>query len=419
MPSEPKLSGLAAVEGDPHPWRAAIGLGSLSVVAGMVYSIWLAPAAAHTSCWWLNREAWFPLQTARYVANGAYPFLYEAQRDWVAGPLLPVLLAPVSAIGDHFLLLGSAEYPTCHPTLWLFFGPVGLATTIPFLHASRALAWEVRPPEGGRSPKVVWVQVAMTLAIVPNVIIVWSHFEDPLALACLLLSIREGLRRRWARSAVYMGLGIGFKQWCVLGLILLLVLVDREQRRRWLTIALGIPLFLYGIPLAADPRSAIPALFGAKAWLVKGHAALWEDVGKRVVAGTPFRGLIILVVVALTWRFSRDPSWQGLLAALGLSFIANVFLEPTTFAYYVCPAFAFLILVAYTQGTRIAYPTMLAIAAGVWFLLHPDPVLWWMVLASLLVLASVPSVNGLRRGEGHQTVATSSGAAIGARGGSA
>lgn len=376
-------------------WRDPLLLGLLVVAAGMAYTVWFFPVVLGWPGWWLNGEVWIPVDAAGYVASGAYPYLYEAHPGWIAGPLLPVVLAPVALLQDAFHLTSNGDFNVPHPTLWLVYGPLGLATSIPLLHAVRSLAAGVRSPgrHGDRGLAVLqWAVLPLVLA---PAAIVFGHFEDVLALAFLVLATRDA-PRGGLRGALYLGIAIAFKQWAVLGLPILFVAVSPERRARWVAGAVAVPAVLMGIPLVADWPHAAKALFSGSAFPMLGHPALWVGATGEALTAAPYRLVILAGAVGLARKVRGRMDAPVVLAALGLVFLVRLVLEPVVFGYYPCPALAFLLLHEYATTGRVRRTLALGTAMLLLFPFHPNPVLWWTAEAALGVALAVPAVREVR-----------------------
>src|SRR5213592_2589324 len=90
--------------GDRHPWRAALAIGILTVAAGMVYSVWLAPWVRAYPGWWMPDDSWVNLAAARRVAAGGFASIYQATPLLVVTPLYPILLVPLAILGSYWHL---------------------------------------------------------------------------------------------------------------------------------------------------------------------------------------------------------------------------------------------------------------------------------------------------------------------------
>ena len=370
---------------DPHPWRATIWLTLLAIAAGMAWSLWLEPWMRHSPYWLPSEDVWVPIQSAQYVANGALGYLYEATPLFVAPPLIAIVLAPIALIGQTLGMTTDTPFPIPHPTLWLVYGPAGLALTAVLFHAVRSVAVELRI----RRPVVLQL-VAFALVVDP-VAIRSGHFEDVLALAFVLFFVRARLRGQPIHAALMLSVAIAFKQWALLAVPLAIVTAPPGRRVRTTAAACAFPALLMAFPLAVDAKHAVPALLGARSWPWLGHPAPWVSDAHRILVGTPARLGAVLFAVLVAW-FVRDRSdGSTLLAGLGLVFLGRIAFEPTLYAYYLAPGAMLLVLHAAPVPRRLVRAVVLSLAALAMFLLHLPRDPWWAIEAGIGVALAWPA----------------------------
>jgi hypothetical protein len=364
------------------------------ILVGMILQIWIIPTVNDLGYWWISEDAWTPIGPSRAVAEGRPGHLYAADPRWIAGPLVPILLAPVWLAGRWFDLSSPLTGEVDRPTLWLMYGPVVLGWSIPLLYAVRALAAEARRGASalGRLARVQWGTVALVLL---PVALLSGHLEDLIAITLVALAARSALRRDAALGAIWLALAIVTKQWALLAAPALFAMVPAGSRIRWLAIASGIPGVVFGGLLLADPDATGRALFEGLAFPAAGHPALFIDPTDPVV-GTPFRLAIVLVAAAFGVLVARRPGARPLLAAIGLSLLVRLALEPVLFAYYPAPALAFLALREYSETGHIRLTLVFGFAMTVLFPWEPSsPAIWWVVQSALFLLLAAPAVRDL------------------------
>jgi hypothetical protein len=320
------------------------------------------------------------------VAEGALPYLYEGSPNWVAGPLLPIVLAPVAAIGSLFGLSQSVPYLIRYPTIWLVYGPYGMGLLVVPLIAMRRLAVQI-----GVRTSLLRLQLATTILILIPTGMMWMHLEDVLALACMLFAARETLRGRDTRAALMIGLAIGFKQWALLGLPIVVAAAPEGRRLRTLAAGVAVPAGAFGLPLLLDWHWAAPAILSAKAFPITGHAALWEG-GAVSTVGTPFRSLSVLSAIAVGWRLRGRVDPRTLMAGFASVLVIRLAFEPVLFGYYPCPALAFLLFHELVRTGRLTRTFLFGLAALLVFAFHPHPVVWWTVEVALLAPIAWPAL---------------------------
>jgi hypothetical protein len=380
---------------DRHPWRAAIVIGLLTTVAGMFYSLFLAPWVRVTSAWWIAPDAWVNLAAAHWVANGGFAYIYESTPLFVAAPIYPIFLVPVAMIGSHWLLAEGFPYSLSRPAMWLLYGPVVIATGILVLRAARHLL--VVSGVRSRLGQAQWALVPITLFPIG---VIYGHGEDLLALALVMWGITTHLRRRPVAAAVLFGAAIATKQWALLGLPLLAATSPRERRRQVLGVALGIPAVLLLLPLLADWSDTSKALFGARLFIRLGHRALWVTSAGQTLVATPFRLGAFIVAGLVAWRLRGDPPTSALIAGFALVFGGRILFEPAVFSYYLGPPLAFLLLHERLSEGTIRRTLLVGTLLLLYFSLQTYAALWWLgawAMLSILVASAVADVFGLAR----------------------
>ncbi len=368
---------------DPHPWHATIVLGLLAIAGGMLGSMCVAPLLGHNQ-WWIPGDAWTGLRAAHYVPQGAYPLIYEAgpRRDvFDAGPLWPLLLAPVAWIGDLVHLHESYPYPRQQPSMWPVFGPYALACGFPLLYAVRALATRLLVRRG----RAVVQFAVLVLAFVPMAI-VYGHYEDVLALALVLLAFRDLFRERPLRGALLVAGAILCKQWSLLAVPVFVAACPPAVRMRaMLRGTVPAALFMSAF-LAFDYRYASAALLHPPAFPLYGHSALWIAPTAEYLTSVPTRVGAFVVAVGVAWlvRKERDPAL--IVAALGCVLLSRFLFEPVAHAYYLAPGLAVLLVSAWSRRGPVVTNFTLGAILLLWFPFHPTRWVWWVIAYVLTAL---------------------------------
>lgn len=406
---------LDAASRDPHQWRATIVLTLILITGALAWTMWLNPLIKHASGWIISGDSWSPLAAGRYVSAGAYPYVYEPDGTWVAGPLLPVLLAPIAAIQDALKLTSrvtsgipvSAERGLIgvtdvrYPSVWVVYASYTMVLSGIFLVAARGAVWDLLArndsSDPGRLPSAV--QVVLTALGLSVAVAYWMHAEDVLGLAMLLFGLRAMWKGRWTATAVFGGLAIGFKQWTVLPALLMVARVPRSDRRKALLVGLGIPGVLYGIPLVAAPGSTTTALMRAQSTPWLGHAAPWitDPTIRRFVAATPGRVAWLAVAVGLAWFVRTRDEPEAVLAAAALILAARLATESVVYSYYLFGVITFIALLEVVQRRSVLHTTIAGAAALAWFWVPPPRVWWWFVELALLSVLVWPAVRTVFR----------------------
>jgi len=362
----------------------------LGIAIGMIYTMLQWPPWHLPHEWGPPGDIWHPMVAAHTVASGDPGHLYRPDGYYVAMPLFAILLAPVAAVGHALHLTESYPREVAHPTLWLVYGPYGLAMNLPLLYAVRALATEA----GIRRGRLI-IQLLVGILAIASIAVVYGHYEDVLALAFVMLAAREVLRGRSVAGALWLGVAIAVKQWALLALPVYVALCPPGRRARAAAVSLAPAAALAGFTLAVDWPHASKALFEARTFPQIGHAALWVSAHTQVLVGTPSRAGSFMVAFGVAWRLWGRVEPGPVLAGLGLTFLSRVVFEPTLYSYYLGPALAFLLL---HEWLRTGRPWRTVLVGGAWILwFEPDPWpwLWWAVTFAFTVALAAPAVRDL------------------------
>lgn len=379
---------------DPHPWRSAVGLGVLAMVLAMVAST-LGAVALGLDRWWAPGDAWASLRAAHYIPTGTFPLIYETgtMKDvYVAGPLLPLLLAPIAVISNVFHMQESYPFSMQYPALWWIFGPYSLACVVPLLYAVRALATRL----GVRAGRTA-LQVAFVAVVFVPVAFVYGHYEDVLAVALLCIGFRDLFGKRELRGALWITGAILFKQWAVLAVPVYVAACPRPLWRRAAVNCLVPAVVGLGAFLAADWKYASRALLHPPTYPELGHAAMWISTTSLYQRDVPARWGGVLLACGLAWMIRRRPEPAMVVTALGCALFGRVLFESVLHAYYLAPGLAFLVVADMLRGRPIVTRAGLGAVAMLIFPFHPPRALWWAVFYVLAALIVAEPVRALFR----------------------
>jgi hypothetical protein len=327
-------------------------------------------------------DGWILIHPARFVAAGAYPYLYTpyAYRagSWPYPPGVAVLFAPVAWLIDA-LGLDISEPPLrlANPSAWAVLGPALVVVGATLGPAVVGLGRRVGARHGCSLVALVVAAGGFTAAVQ------YGHPEDVLALVAMIGALGAAIDRRWRRVGLLLGAALLCKQWAIVLVPLLVARAPAEERRRLLLTALAVPAVPIGICLLFDPIVTIKALTGTIAHPVLGHRFPWIPSGD--VVGAPIRIVGLVVVGVLGWRWGRTRAGLALVASAGLLMAARVLSEPVPFSYYVLQWSVFvLIVVASTRTRPMLWAHGLCLTTlCLWFASHPTPWLWWPVACAL------------------------------------
>jgi hypothetical protein len=391
-----------AAPADLHPWRCALVLSALLVVAGGVMTFLSGLWSGVPGSWMVPGDVWVSIPAAHYVADGALPSLYT-QNHYPYTPGLPMLLAPVAWVGWNWRLGESIPFSLPHPTLWLLLAPYGIGIT------STAALVAVRRLLGalGRRAGAAALQAAVAIVALVPLAVIYAHYEDVVATAALLVCAALCIRRRWIAAAVALSIAILFKQWALLAVPIVVVWAPPRVRFRVAWYSVLIPGALVALCLALDWSNASTALTSARATPHLGHHQVWVTDTSGLILGAPLRvGSFVLAGIVAWWlRDARDPS--VMVAGFGAVLVGRLLFEPTLFAYYLAPSLAFVLVFAFAaappDSRRWLVTAGLAVSLDLWFALHPPLLVWWAVALGLAVAVYGPSVRAVVRRSGNAT----------------
>lgn len=365
----------------------------LTIGLGMLASLVLVPLVTRYHGWQAPEDVWPSLLAANSVSVGAIGFVYSQAPFFVATPLIAIVLAPAAAVASLFKLTSDYPYQIPHPTAWLVYGPYGFALCAALFWAARRLAFQVGL--GAQAALVQWGSLVM--AAIPMAVL-YGHFEDALALACVMLAVTLLLRGRLSQAALALGFAIAFKQWALMGLPLFVAIAPSEQRVRLAVRSLIVPAAFVALPLVQDWSHASDALLAAKSF-PHGieHSALWLRHPGAIVVGTPGRAVALVFAIAVAWWLRDRDEVPLVLGALGLVFMSRLLFEPRVLFYYLGPGLMFLWLhERLTTGHWWRVP-----AAGCLFMayfhLHLRPVLWWPAAFAFIAFLMWPAARDVVR----------------------
>ena len=394
-PSEPRAARQRRLR------RAAVavgclGLGLVCAIVEVFHSIRIAPWLIQTDLggYVIPSDIWTPVQAARWVANGALLFIYEAEgARYDYGPLWAVVLAPAVAIGDHLKLVDDSRYGLPQPPMAIPMIMVGVTAAITVLAAG---IWRVTAP---LASKARWTAI---IAMVGPAMVAaggWFHGEDMLMVGFMLLAAASPAAAAWWTAAALLT-----KQTILAYAPALFAACEPVRRGRFALIAAGVPAVVMAMILAATPRSLVSGLTGAPTCVECFTPSLWASLvwdDADDITATYGRVVWVVAAVATTWLWRhRCRDVQGLFAVLtAIALMRCLVFEAGVYAYYWVPATIFT-LVWSARAERRLWPTLMGFAGlAVWHLADDSVslALWWTVTAAAASVAWHPVLRSLGR----------------------
>jgi hypothetical protein len=367
--------------GGSHPIRRVLFAPSGFVLVlvfaclGVTWSFLWMPVVHGRDAWLVGGDAWIGFPAARHVIEGKYALLYQASRGFDALPLPALLLAPVVAVGDSLHLTQTG--PT--PTSWWLLGPTTAVLCALLVPATGRLTLAT-----GKT-RMLWLPQTTVLVTAAIPCFLSGHFEDALAMAAFLYAAGAALEERWERSGLWFSFAIAFKEWAVLALPLLIVLVPAGRRLRVFSLSVLVPVVLLTPCLVGDFGGTVHAIVGSAVRSAVG----WDYLGP--VSGT-FGRSAVLGAAPIVALLSRRKTVEGMLAVAAALFTARVLLEPIFTPYYVAAPLTTLVaaVIVKRRYLRWGHPVLLVLPM-LWVLplaVHTGE--WWLGLVGSSAAATMP-----------------------------
>ncbi len=376
---------------------AIFGLGaSVLGIATVIFGFW-GRFVLGSSAIWTAGDGWNVIHPARFVASGAFPYLYSPyfakQARWPYPPGLPVLFAPVAWLIDR-LGLSVSEPPLILPraTGWFVLAPALVFVGAVMAPAVAGLARRL----GARCDISAGLLAATAGGF--SAAVLYGHAEDIVAVTALVGAVGAALDARWRRVGVLLGVALLFKQWAFVLVPLLLSAAPPAIRRGLLLRAVVVPGVPILVCLLYDPRNTVRALTGAQSAVALGHAFPWIPSSSALVTAAPLRVVGLVVLAVLGWCWGRRCQGTALVAAAGGLMALRLLTEPVLFSYYLAQIAPFVLVVTAARSSRaMLWAQGLGLAAlSLWFAQHPSPWVWWPVAAALASPSTVVLLQARR-----------------------
>jgi hypothetical protein len=194
----------------------------------------------------------------------------------------------------------------------------------------------------------------MEAIVIFQVVTLWGHPEDLLALTFSLYGFLALFRGRWALSGWLWGVAIVMQPLVVLMFPLAFVRTPKAQRLRLCVYGALPSMLLLSAPLIMEWHQTSSVLFHQANARFIDHATPWialsPTLSRTTVGAGPGRLIAIATGVLIGYMaYRKPPSIVGLiwLCALALSF--RCFFESVMDVFYLGPPLALIVLVASTQ----------------------------------------------------------------------
>jgi hypothetical protein len=356
-------------------------------VVSMAFTLLWAPVVRHTSLWVVPGDLWSTFRVAHLVGWGDIGGIYDPSYGLLTFPGIVVILAPVAMLSGHFGLsesLGMWVVP--HPGAWLLLGPAVLLLGSMCLVAFDAMAEELGV---GRLKR--FVLLGAESAIVFQVVTLWGHPEDMMAVGLATYALLMGARSRWSAAGWLWG-GAVICQPLVLVLLPVALAVTPRGRRVQLVVRACLPTAVaMAGPLVSQWAMTTRALLHQENPLRLNHPTPWvafsARLGPDAVSAGPGRMLALAAAVVLGWvAWRKQPTLLGLLWMGALALSLRCFFESVMVPFYLGPPFAVILVTCAAQPgrSRLGIATAAALCATVVAFHHMGEWAYWLAMVAFL-----------------------------------
>jgi hypothetical protein len=370
-------------------WRP-IAVSALVLVSGLAYCFFWVPVVHHGNRWVEPGDIWQTFRSAHYVGWGDIGGIYTGGTHLVTFPGIAVLLAPVAMISGALGLSESiAPFYLAHPAAWFLLGPAEILLGTPMLFALDAVAERCALGPTRRSLLAV-----MEGFLLWQVVVLWGHPEDALALGLAVYALLAGLDGKWTASGWLWGASVVVQP--LTGLILPIAVAQAPRGIRLrLCVQAALPsVVLLAIPLATNWSATTNALLRQPNYPTVDHPTPWMAFAPvlrphvTVSAGPP-RSLAVLGALGLgIWSLRRRWPMNELFWLAGLALSLRCVFEAVMDPYYLVPPAALIVTAAFARQSRWR-PTVAALAMVVDTIFsyhHLGEWAYWVPMVALLAV---------------------------------
>ena len=252
----------------------------------------------------------------------------------------------------------------------------------------------------------------MEAAVIFQVIVMWGHPEDVIALAAALFAILAMETRRWNLSAWLWGAAIVVQPLVVALFPLAFVRTPSAQRVRLCTLAVLPSAVLVGTPLIAEWGATSKVLLRQENFEYLDHATPWIALSPHLssisVGAGPGRLIAVAGAICLAIMTARrTPSLQGFFWLCALALSLRCVFESVMVPFYLAPPLAMIVLTAsFRQRWRwLLSAWIVAMVATVFAYSRLPEWSYWTPMVAVRRAADWRC--GLARGSGCRVVETS------------
>ena len=373
-------------------WRHAGGRcwrSWLFTTVSLAFTFLWGPVVRHQALWVVPGDIWSTFRGAHMVAWGNIGGIYSPDYGLLTFPAVVVVLAPVAIVTGHFGLTESIGALTVtHPSAWLWLGPATL-----LLGASCLVAFDAMAEELGVERRKRILLLGVEAVVVFQVVTIWGHPEDMVAVGLATYALLMGARGRWTSAGWLWGAAIAFQP-LVLVLFPLAFATAPRGRRVRLCVRSALPTAaLLAAPLATQWAMTTGSMLHQSNRTDLNHPTPWivfsSHLGPNLVSAGPGRMIALAAAAGIggvAWRLR--PSLAGLVwmgaVALGL----RCFFESVMDPFYLGPPCALILLACAVRPGwyRLTVSTVVMIVATVVSFHHLGEWAYWLPVMTLLAV---------------------------------
>ena len=355
----------------------------------MAYTLWRSPL------YWLIPPDPTNWDAAQFALHGHVDKIYSTTTGLVSFPGLVVLSLPVAAASNLFHLgsLTTGSGHSLRPTAWYLWGPWVSLVAGSVILAADSVAGQLRITRGRRL-----ILAIVEAALVWQLIVLWGHPEDALAVAAFLWAWLASEHHQWTGAGWLMGVAIAVQPVVLLVLPILWVRCPAGRRSGFLIRSAVISVVVLAPELLTSFHATFASLVRQPNYPTLDHATplLWLAPrlapvgGVETVAAGPARLASLALCCLVAYGVYRwHPAPDRLVWCFALCFALRSLLESVMDPYYVWSALAVAVLVAATrQGLYFVLAAVTAILVTGYAQTDHSPWVWWgpLIVGTALVL---------------------------------
>jgi hypothetical protein len=233
----------------------------------------------------------------------------------------------------------------------------------------------------------------MEAVVIFQVITLWGHPEDLLALTFSLYALLAMFRGRWSLSGWLWGAAIVTQPLVILMFPLAFVRTPTAQRVRLCLYGALPSIVLLSAPLMTQWHQTSAVLFRQANARYLDHATPWvalaPSLSRTTVGAGPGRMIAVLIAILVAYMaYRRPPSTVGLLWLCALALSLRCFFESVMVVFYLGPPLALIVLTTATCASwkRLLGAWAIAVVATVYAFHRASEWGYWAPMVAFLAI---------------------------------